>query len=277
MGYGDYLMLSGIVRDMKKKFGSVAVTARTAEHADYFQAVFRGNPYLTPASGVPKGKRAIDVPPVRFAANDEPAGRLRWSPSFTAIPGNLYFSEEELRWAARIVDELIAQSGHDMLVLLNPYAKRGSMLNDLVVAYEHHVNKEWGYDRHRAVVRAMSSEVGFVQTCGPGDDRPPIEGALRVETPTFRHAAALLERCQAYLGCEGGMHHAAAAVNTRGVVIFGGWLPPKLTGYPIHDNVYRGDFEDACGSLRPCPHCSDIMTRISVDEIVMRLQAMLEA
>lgn len=234
MGYGDYIMLSGIVRDIKKKFRDFAVTASAAE-------------------------------------------RFRWSPGFHPIPGNLYFTEEESRTALRSAEAIRAASGCQTLVFLNPYAKPRIVIDGETIEYDHHVNKEWGYRRYCDLVRALRGKLVFVQASGPLDQRALVEGAYEIETPTFRDAAALLSQCDAYLGCEGGLHHAASALDRRGVVIFGGWISPKVTGYAIHDNVYRGDLADACGSLHPCPHCSRIMAEISVEEIVLRRSEILDS
>lgn len=275
MGYGDYIMLSGVVRDIKKKFRDFAVTASAAERSGYyFEAVFQGNPYLTRADTVAGQKKVFDVPPLQFGSQD--AQRIRWSPGFHPIPGNLYFTEEESRTALRSAEAIRAASGCQTLVFLNPYAKPRIVIDGETIEYDHHVNKEWGYRRYCDLVRALRGKLVFVQASGPLDQRALVEGAYEIETPTFRDAAALLSQCDAYLGCEGGLHHAASALDRRGVVIFGGWISPKVTGYAIHDNVYRGDLADACGSLHPCPHCSRIMADISVDEIVLRLSALLD-
>ena len=274
MGYGDYIMLSGIVRDFRKKFPGTAITARAAERSGYFQAIFQGNPYITRAADVDGTKPVLDLPPVQFGARDEAEGRIRWSPGFTAIPGNLYFSDAEMQWAIRVTEEIRMRSGSDLLVLANPYAKQGVVVDGRQFDYEHHVNKEWGAAGYEELVRALRGTAAFLQPVAESDTRPVLAG-MHAVVSNYREAAALLTQCDAYLGCEGGLHHAAAALDRRGVVIFGGWLSPKVTGYPIHDNVYRGDLEDACGSLRVCPHCREIMDGIRVDEIALRLEAML--
>jgi hypothetical protein len=63
------------------------------------------------------------------------------------------------------------------------------------------------------------------------------------------------------------MHHAAAALNVPGVIIFGGYTPLELTGYPMHINL-AGDAENACGSLYRCDHCRQALDSISVAEVL---------
>jgi hypothetical protein len=62
------------------------------------------------------------------------------------------------------------------------------------------------------------------------------------------------------------MHHGAAAMGVPGVVLFGGFIPPQVTGYLMHANLTGG--AEACGSLNPCPHCAAAMQAISVDEVL---------
>jgi hypothetical protein len=49
------------------------------------------------------------------------------------------------------------------------------------------------------------------------------------------------------------------------VVLFGGFIPPQVTGYPGHVNLTGGAV--ACGSLQRCSHCQAAMNAISVDEV----------
>jgi ADP-heptose:LPS heptosyltransferase len=93
-----------------------------------------------------------------------------------------------------------------------------------------------------------------------------IAGAKLARTPTFRHAMAVLARASLYIGPEGGLHHAAAAVGIPAVVIFGGFIPPSVTGYATHINLTGG--AAACGSLKPCEHCKAYMDVISVADVM---------
>jgi hypothetical protein len=274
MGYGDYLMLSGMARDLRKKL-RVAVTAKTLEHTEFFRAVFRGNPHVTRAAEVAPGTPCIDLPKLELGRRDPAGGRIEWRDDFTPQRGDLYLEPEERAFAVRAMEAVRREAGERPLVFLNPYAKQGAVLNATAVSYEHHFNKEWGAARYAALVGRLRDRVAFVQTFAPEDARPPVPGALLAPGSSFRQAAALLDECDAYLGCEGGMHHVAAALGKRAVVIFGGWISPRTSGYAFHDNVYRGEPGGACGALAPCEHCTRIMADISVEEIAMRMAAAL--
>ena len=67
---------------------------------------------------------------------------------------------------------------------------------------------------------------------------------------------------------EGGLHHGAAALGVKAVVLFGGFIPPEVTGYPQcgHINLTGGAL--ACGSIHKCEHCVVAMNSITVDEVL---------
>lgn len=68
------------------------------------------------------------------------------------------------------------------------------------------------------------------------------------------------------MGCEGGMHHGSAAVGIPAVVLFGGFIHPRTTGYESHANIFTGG--RACGSIKPCAHCRQAMLAISVERVL---------
>jgi hypothetical protein len=82
-----------------------------------------------------------------------------------------------------------------------------------------------------------------------------------------------------YIGPEGGLHHASAATGYRNkhdgrklgegcqaVVLYGGFVPPEVTGYDTHTNL-TGNSKEACGSISKCQHCIEAMQSIEVDEV----------
>jgi hypothetical protein len=48
-------------------------------------------------------------------------------------------------------------------------------------------------------------------------------------------------------------------------VIFGGFIPPRVTGYENHENLAAG--EPACGSRSPCEHCRQALESITAREV----------
>jgi ADP-heptose:LPS heptosyltransferase len=104
-------------------------------------------------------------------------------------------------------------------------------------------------------------EITWIQ--GPGRK---LEGVTQVSTESFRDACSLLDRASFFLGTDGGLHHAAAALGKKAVVIWGGYTHPRNLGYDSHINLHSG--VEPCGNLAPCDHCKKAMDRITVDMVV---------
>ena len=65
------------------------------------------------------------------------------------------------------------------------------------------------------------------------------------------------------------MLHSAASFNKSSVIIFGGWIHPKVTGYDFHENIYIDIDGSPCGARTyECSHCKDCMKKITTDKII---------
>jgi ADP-heptose:LPS heptosyltransferase len=128
------------------------------------------------------------------------------------------------------------------------------------------LNKQWPVYRYAEVATQLMSRGHDVVQFHNGKGGFRIPGVRVVKTPTFRLAAAVLARAALYIGAEGGLHHAAAALNIPGVVLFGGFIPPSVTGYDSHTNLTGG--AEACGSLLTCKHCKMAMEAISTSDVL---------
>jgi ADP-heptose:LPS heptosyltransferase len=128
-------------------------------------------------------------------------------------------------------------------------------------------NKQWPQDRYARVAEllmARGHELVQFETGGV-----VLPGVRQVRALNFRMAASILSRAALYIGPEGGLHHAAAAldVNIPAVVNFGGFISPRVTGYKKHTNIF-GSTDLGCGQITPCTHCQKIMQRITVEQVL---------
>lgn len=171
--------------------------------------------------------------------------------SFSATPGEMFFTREEKRFA----EQLGSSTG---LVFMEPHVPAQKTVAP---------NKQWPVDRYDEVSRRLVS-LGYtvVQPWYP-TARHSIPTARGFGTPDFRRALAVLKHAALYIGPEGGLHHGAAAVGKPAVVLFGGFIPPQVTGYPTHTNL-TGGVTEFCGSLSTCEHCLAAMRAITVEEVV---------
>ncbi len=248
MGWGDELVASGLARGAKDRGELIAFgfggKIRWNRHS---HEIFRNNPNVAPPGqeNIANLRWIAHCPGARLnTAGIEHNGlRWRWLP-FRPPPGELFFDESECSFGASF--------GHGFVVI-EPRVKPCW------------ANKQWPQKRYQAVAHALEDRgVRVVQFSG---EAPPIEGCGEViATPTFRLALAVLSQASLYIGAEGGLHHGAAAVGIKAVVIFGGWPDPRSSGYDAHRNLAAPDA--GCGTIARCPHCENALNRISVDQVV---------
>lgn len=167
----------------------------------------------------------------------------RWTfCEYEPYPAQIYFTAAERRFG----------SSHAGYVVIEPMIKAKAS-----------PNKFWSH--WQEVVDAMPY-IAWAQFGGE------LRGARRIPTATFRLACAVLENSLAYVGPEGGLHHAAAAVGIPAVVIFGGFVSPAQTGYTTHRNLFTGG--EPCGMRIPCNHCRDAMDRITPAMVINELESL---
>lgn len=89
-----------------------------------------------------------------------------------------------------------------------------------------------------------------------------------IHTRDIRLASAIIKHSIAYIGHEGGLHHSSAAVRTPAVVIMGGFVGPKQTGYDLKTHRYLTGNSAPCGYKVPCKHCQSAMLSITPDIVI---------
>lgn len=248
MGLGDNLMATGMARGAHARGKRLAFgDGHRIIWDQHSELVFRGNPNIAP----PGSEGARDLEWRAFYKGhriyNKPDGkRWTWNYDFRPVPGEMFFSADEQAFADKC--------GRGF-VLIEPNVPQFKSCAP---------NKQWAVDRYQSVAsQLLKSGHAVRQFLYPGAVR--LNGVTGITTPSFRHALAVLHNADLYVGPEGGLHHGAAAVGIPGVVLFGGFVPPQVTGYATHTNLTGG--ATACGSLKRCRHCLDAMIRISVDEV----------
>jgi len=125
-------------------------------------------------------------------------------------------------------------------------------------------NKRWPFARFQAIVQ-RPADWRWAQLLH--HDSRQLDGVDGVSTLTFRDACGVLASAEGYVGPEGGLHHAAAALGIPAVVLFGGCMSVETFGYPEHTNIADDGPESPCGRWLPCDHCTRAMLAISVDQV----------
>jgi len=176
-----------------------------------------------------------------YIKGSTPDKHFIFNDDFRPVPGEIFFSDKERQW----------QEDHAPkapYIVVEPNVKN---------RFAHGVNKSWHY--WDALSRL---NLPFLQL---GDGSGKLFAQYR--TNTFREAMLILDRAVLFVGTDGGLHHAAAALQIPAVVIWTGFSSPKHLGYDTHTNIHDGG--DPCGYYGGvCPHCAKISRSIHPTKVI---------
>lgn len=245
MGVGDWIIATGQVKDMYAKNGGVPILIVSRDFRVQWQSIFEGNPKIAREA---KGKfqRLINAGGNRPYIHSKTPRQWHWK-SLKPTPGEIYLTADEKAFA-------------------EPY--RGRILIEPNVKANGHDNKAWIWERWQEVADRWQG-AKLVQTGSTGCRG--LRGVEQVETESFRKAAAVLSVCRAFVGTEGGLMHAAAALGVPAVILWSEFIHPDITGYESMRNIRHAS--KVCGMRVPCPGCSASMRRITTDEVLKELGA----
>lgn len=242
MGWGDEIIASGQARKLheqhegKRKVVVVDAFGQLRRHE-----IWKNNPRISDGSA----KNPVVLkngPGCRPYIKEKTERKWVWK-EFECPVGELYFSQEELAFAAP----------YSPMVILEPNLKQQAS-----------PNKHWGVERWKALA-VMLRQKGIKLAQFHSAIGMRIRDAQIIEAPSFRHAAAVLARARLAILHEGGLHHAAAAVGVKSIVLFGGFISPKQTGYATQSNFFTGG--EPCGMRVLCTHCAKAMKAIEPEAV----------
>lgn len=261
MGIGDNIMATGMAKGAKARGRRIAFGDGNKIRWDNNSAqIFFGNPNIAP----PGQEHHKDLEWIKYYKggpnsriyNEQVSNRWVWHPErFKAIPGEIFLTTKEVAWA-----ELHGKG----FIVIEPNVPNNKSCAP---------NKQWPIDRFNDVARVLKSEGHEVVQFTYPTAKYRLQDSKVIATPTFRHAVAVLKNAKLAILPEGGLHHAAAAVSTPAVVLFGGFIPPAVTGYDQHVNLTGG--AEACGSHTRCDHCVKAMDAITVAEVLAAAERLL--
>lgn len=246
---GDNLLATGLARGAHKRGKRIAFgDGKTIIWDHQSEQIFQGNPNIAPLGS----EGADDLQWINFYRgnrlyNTQRAGRWEWNYDFRPTPGEIFFTDQELKWAERF--------GRDFIIVESNVPEHKTVAR----------NKQWPILRYEKLARYLHKGGHDIRQFVYFNARHKVVVAKPIKPPNFRHALAVLARAKLYIGPEGGLHHGAAAVGTKAVVIFGGFIPPQVTGYDMHVNIAAEG--KACGVYTRCAHCAEAMESISVEQV----------
>ena len=255
MGHGDVLMSMGEAKKLHAQTKQKVLILRP-DGMPVKSDLFNGVPYLARDKfDAVRCSRMINGPGARPYIASKTDQKWTWR-AYTPEPAELVFTAAEKAFA-------------------EPY--RGMVMLEPNVKAIGHRNKDWGpinWQQLDSALHALggAAKIPTVQ-CAPQGSKFLLH-VKRVPTSTFREACAVLSVCRAFVGSEGGLHHAAAAVGVPAVVIFGGFISPAVTGYSTHRNLFTGSGL-GCGIRSDCPHCRASMLKTTPALVLETLKEIL--
>ena len=278
MGYGDEIMATGFARLIKlENEDSQVVIGDEKRQIGTISEVFLGNPYISHPQKLIKEKKIIWVnhskffrPYINYKETTEK--KYAWNSNHKAIPGNLFFSKDEKE-----------KANNDLITILKKWNEKFQTKPKKIIFFEnsYKVSKfTFQKDRDKAFFRCNNhlpnekliqlinslKEYLFIQSVHEDSFLINCENVFHYKS-NFRAACAMINISDLFFGPEGGFPQAAAALNKKAVVIFGGWINPLVIGYDFHDNIYVDIDGSPCGSRVICQHCKNCIKKIDLSNL----------
>ena len=262
MGYGDEIMATAQARDIYDREGlarkgrQIVIVGR--RRRPRWHHLWTGNPIIAHVTGA----APIDLTRYRPVRN-APGAR----PYVEASAERFVYHED---WRVPRAGELYCVPSPPRVVVnicsSRPFIVLGADLKSGASS-----NKRWPGEHFSDLTKRLTAAgLAVVQLLPPSAaERDAVPGALLFRSPSFVFACSVLRAAGAYVGHEGGLHHAAAALGRPAVVIYGSMVSPHTTGYDAHRNLYRPHRSDgrACGARVECQPCQAAMRSITAAEV----------
>lgn len=255
-GLGDNLLLSAILPPLRGKYPKHKIIVESKR----WPQLFKNNPYVDWVTNkhFKTTKRHIK-PKYRITQNTE-------NSIYEQIADHIGLKEKLFPELYIEPSEIPNIESKDYIAFC-PCGKRGFSAN----------RKEWGLENFQKVIDNLSLEIDFVQVGLESD--PLLKNVVDMRKLSIRETAGLIKNARLFLGLEGGLMHVAKAVDTPAVIIYGGAVDPKFSGYEENENIYiKLDCSPCFTSEKPlenCPHkkCMKLISpEIVVDKIKNKIR-----
>ena len=247
MGLGDELMAAGEAQRLSKiKKGNKVAILDKPNGKLRWHPLWANNPHIAKVGDKCKFS-IVNGPGYRGYIQEKRSDKWIWK-NYRPIPAEFFFSTDEKEFA---------ESLEKGFVVVEPGLKDKP----------ESVNRDWGWDKFVTLTN-MFPNINWVQL-GP-EGTKVLPGVRLIKTASPRMAAAALTKATSFVSHEGGLHHMAAAVGLRGVVIYGGFTSQHVSGYDIHRHLSIGP-GIGCGSRIRCTHCQAAMNSITPEMVSTEL------
>lgn len=258
MGLGGYLAWTAVAREVSEKFSGEFKILPCEGHGKTItkivkSEVFKHNPIISEGDE-PKGTKLfplfVNNPQANYCKKDTPNKAFHrydkhiiegmcevYDIENPKLKCEMFFSNEERDEAQKLISQL-----EEEYVVIEPYSK-----------INYTPNRAYSIENWQKLVNDLSDYVQVVQV--GLSNYPLLEKVedMRGKT-TFRGATLLIEGSKLFMSTEGGLVHAATAVDTTSLVVITGYQTSKMVAYPQNINVHIGS-HGPCGLKIPCLDC----------------------
>ena len=275
MGWGDYIMTTGIVRRLKRQNPNLQILVKEPfNKTRQYRDIFYKNPFIVNTDTINEKFPHIKIPRVLAGVNDESKQKIIWSPERVAEVGDFYVKKEETDFAEKNIKIITEhwkaknQKQPKGIIFISDTAKRNMIIDKKIVYYDHAVNKEWGEKKWHRFISITSEDYILLKTSNIEEKH--VDGLYSIMCD-FRTTFSIMKKCDFYIGNEGGLSHLWAITRKKALVFFGHWIPPYVTGYSFHLNLST-NLNDHCGSLKKCKECLSFFNNLDPEYIKFLLE-----
>jgi ADP-heptose:LPS heptosyltransferase len=132
--------------------------------------------------------------------------------------------------------------------------------------------KQWHFAHWKRLLEIIPPEIETIRFGNHDEPATPAERANHrdILDADPRIVAALLASADAFVGQDSGMAHLATALGVPAVVIFTGYVPPEVFGYPQNRNLKPDLPYIPCWQGDGCPPCrGEVCTQAVKPETVL--------
>ena len=260
MGLGGYLMWTPLAREINKRTGDgkmLPVESNGSFIKVIQTPIFENNPYI--CQDLKDDALLLPVPlnnpKTNYCISDTPEKAIQrhdkhvihqiceaYGINNADLKCDIFLSKEEISQSRDFL-----KSVKSKFITIDPHTKD-----------EYTVNKCYPFDKWQRVVDKIKKESNFEIVQIGNKTSHILKGCVDLTGKTsFRQAAAVISNSCLHVGAEGGLMHAANAVNVKSVILITGFLHPRMTCYKENSNIWIGESHGPCGMKIECSKCSE--------------------
>ena len=262
MGLGGYLTWTAAAREIVKAVGPHVKCMPVEKHGHFLKPVdspvFRNNSdFFIATQGIPENHYifplVLNNPDANYCKKDTP-DRAFHRPEKHIISQvcEVYgIQNPELRCYLNVTLE-------DQLYI-EKIIKRDLLDKDFITIepnskINYTKNRVYPFEKWQEIVDNLGKKIKVVQI--GSKDSKVLDGVIDLTGKTnFLQAAELISNSKMFLSTEGGLVHAATAMETTSLVIITGYQSSKMVAYPQNINIDISS-HGPCGLKNTCPLCT---------------------